>query len=145
LPPSRRCLRDTCAGGYADRAGSQFLPGRRFSRRTREDLGGVGPTFTAGSCQVNPRCAGDPDGIDSTTTTGNIGGRAGNFVGDINVTGAIFAGTKDSKVDRPLDPANKYLLHASVESSEMKSIYDGVEIWMEMAKQWSGSPTRPGL
>jgi hypothetical protein len=50
---------------------------------------------------------------------------AGNFNGDLNVSGAIFAGTKDFKIDHPLDPANKYLVHASVESSEMKNIYDG--------------------
>jgi hypothetical protein len=51
---------------------------------------------------------------------------AGNFTGDLNVTGTIFAGTKDFRIDHPLDPANKYLSHASVESSEMKNIYDGV-------------------
>jgi hypothetical protein len=33
---------------------------------------------------------------------------------------------KDFKIDHPLDPANKYLYHASVESSEMKNIYDGI-------------------
>ena len=54
-----------------------------------------------------------------------IGGLAGNFTGDVMVSGAIMAGTKDFKIDHPLDPANKYLVHASVESSEMKNIYDG--------------------
>jgi hypothetical protein len=47
------------------------------------------------------------------------------FSGDIIVTGAISAGTKDFKIDHPLDPANKYLIHASVESSEMINIYTG--------------------
>jgi hypothetical protein len=50
---------------------------------------------------------------------------AGDFGGDINVSGAIYAGTKDFKIDHPLDPANKYLIHASVESSEMMNIYTG--------------------
>jgi hypothetical protein len=50
---------------------------------------------------------------------------AGNFVGDLNVIGTIFASTKDFKIDHPLDPANKYLYHASVESSEMMNIYTG--------------------
>jgi hypothetical protein len=54
-----------------------------------------------------------------------VGGLAGNFTGDLMVSGAITAGTKDFKIDHPLDPANKYLVHASVESSEMKNIYDG--------------------
>jgi trimeric autotransporter adhesin len=43
----------------------------------------------------------------------------------LNVTGAITACTKDFKIDHPLDPANKYLLQASVKSSEMLHIYSG--------------------
>lgn len=50
---------------------------------------------------------------------------SGSFAGDLNVGGAITAGTKDFKIDHPLDPANKYLVHASVESSEMMNIYTG--------------------
>jgi hypothetical protein len=56
---------------------------------------------------------------------GGIGAYAGYFSGDLHVTGAITAGTKDFKIDHPLDPANKYLFHASVESSEMMNIYTG--------------------
>jgi trimeric autotransporter adhesin len=71
----------------------------------------------------------DGDGLVATTADGGtIKGAdayAGNFTGDVNVTGTIFAGTKDFKIDHPLDPANKYLVHTSVESSEMKNIYDG--------------------
>jgi trimeric autotransporter adhesin len=52
-------------------------------------------------------------------------GFAGVFIGDINVTGQISAGTKDFKIDHPLDPANKYLVHSSVESSEMMNLYTG--------------------
>ena len=40
--------------------------------------------------------------------------------GDINVTGA-----KHFKIDHPLDPANKYLYHTSVESPDMMNIYTG--------------------
>ena len=52
-------------------------------------------------------------------------GYAGYFHGDIDVTGSITAGTKDFKIDHPLAPADKYLYHASVESSEMMNIYTG--------------------
>lgn len=55
-------------------------------------------------------------------------GAGGVFVdanNNLNVSGAISAGTKDFKIDHPLDPANKYLYHASVESSEMMNIYTG--------------------
>lgn len=44
---------------------------------------------------------------------------------NLDVGGSITAGTKDFKIDHPLDPANKYLYHASVESSEMMNIYSG--------------------
>jgi hypothetical protein len=46
--------------------------------------------------------------------------------GDLTVTGAIVGAVKSFKIDHPLDPANKYLYHASIESSEMKDLYDGV-------------------
>lgn len=32
------------------------------------------------------------------------------------------------KIDHPVDPENKYLVHASVESSEYKNFYDGIAI-----------------
>ena len=48
--------------------------------------------------------------------------------GNLSVSGAITAGTKDFKIDHPLDPANKYLYHASVESSEMMNIYTGTTL-----------------
>lgn len=76
---------------------------------------GPGGVFTGGNLSFNG------DGVD-----GNAGsGYAGNFTGDLNVTGAIFAGVKDFRIDHPIDPANKYLVHASVESSEMMDIYTG--------------------
>ena len=41
------------------------------------------------------------------------------------VSGTLSVGMKNSKSDHPLDPANKYLYHGSVESSEMMNIYTG--------------------
>jgi hypothetical protein len=46
----------------------------------------------------------------------------GYFVGGITSVNGI----KHFTIDHPLDPQNKYLVHASVESSEMKNVYDGV-------------------
>ncbi len=62
--------------------------------------------------------------------TGGVGGvgvaaYAGYFDGNIEVTGTVFGSVKDFKIDHPLDPANKYLVHTSVESSEMMNIYSG--------------------
>jgi len=56
-----------------------------------------------------------------------FGGVAGLFNGDVQVNGTINAtGTKNFMIDHPEDPKNKYLVHASIESSEMKNLYDGV-------------------
>jgi len=74
----------------------------------------------------NADAGGDAFGVEGTAQAiNNSTGFAGYFKGQINVTGAIFAGIKDFKIDHPLDPANKYLFHSSVESSEMMNIYTG--------------------
>ena len=80
---------------------------------------GSGGFFVGGDFFSNG--IGSGDGIDATAGSG----LAGYFNGNVTVTGAISAGVKNFKIDHPLDPANKYLVHASVESSEMKNIYDG--------------------
>jgi hypothetical protein len=38
----------------------------------------------------------------------------------------VTSGRKNFKIDHPVDPENRYLLHTCVESSEMKNVYDGV-------------------
>ena len=77
---------------------------------------GDGGFFEGGSNSLN---AGD--GVFGLTGSGF----AGNFSGSINVSNQIFAAVKDFRIDHPLDPANKYLTHSSVESSEMMNIYTG--------------------
>jgi len=70
------------------------------------------------------------DGYGTAGATGVLAGSdtgyAAWFNGDVQVDGILSATTKHFKIDHPLDPANKYLVHASVESSEMKDIYDGM-------------------
>jgi hypothetical protein len=51
---------------------------------------------------------------------------AGYFQGDINVTGNVVKAADQVKIDHPLDPENKYLVHSSIESPDMKNVYDGV-------------------
>ncbi len=82
---------------------------------TGRDADGPGGAFYGGNS------SGQGDGMVAFAGSGY----GGNFQGDLNVSGAIIAGTKDFKIDHPLDPANKYLVHASVESSEMMNIYTG--------------------
>jgi hypothetical protein len=45
--------------------------------------------------------------------------------GNLTVTGTIFAGVKDFRIDHPLVPSEKYLTHSSIESSEMLNLYTG--------------------
>jgi hypothetical protein len=54
---------------------------------------------------------------------------AGYFDGGATVANGdltVINGNKPFKIDHPLDPENKYLLHNAVESSERKNVYDGV-------------------
>jgi hypothetical protein len=53
-------------------------------------------------------------------------GVAGQFSGNVNVTGSLSKAGGSFKIDHPADPANKYLYHSFVESPDMKNIYDGV-------------------
>ncbi|GAB3320015.1 hypothetical protein GCM10027451_40370 [Geodermatophilus aquaeductus] len=50
---------------------------------------------------------------------------AGVFDGDVRVFGTLTATSKFFVMDHPLDPANSYLVHASVESSEQANLYTG--------------------
>ena len=56
-----------------------------------------------------------------------IDGTAGptNLQSDLNVTGWFSKGAGSFKIDDPLDPANKYLLHSFVESPDMMDVYNG--------------------
>lgn len=47
------------------------------------------------------------------------------FSHDILVGGTDYSAVSASRIDHPLDPANKYFVHTSVQSSEMMNIYSG--------------------
>lgn len=48
--------------------------------------------------------------------------------GDTGITGTLTTSGGEYKIDHPVDPANKYLIHSSVASPEMKNAYDGVVV-----------------
>jgi hypothetical protein len=81
------------------------------------------------------------DALFARTTSPTAGSYAGVFSGPVQIScsaatcnttnalqvvGNFAASAKTFKIDHPLDPANKYLYHSSVESPDMKNIYDGV-------------------
>jgi len=66
-------------------------------------------------------------------------GYAGYFDGDVHVNGRLSKSAGLFKIDHPLDPANRYLMHSFVESPDMKNVYDGVvqldqdgEAWVQL-------------
>lgn len=70
------------------------------------------------------------NGINFGVYGGAVGGStnwAGYFNGDLYATSAS-SGIKAFMIDHPMDPANKVLMHSSVESDERKNIYDGVVV-----------------
>jgi hypothetical protein len=51
---------------------------------------------------------------------------AGYFNGNVTVVGNLnVTGTKNFQIDDPLDPANKYLVHAAIESDQALDVYSG--------------------
>lgn len=48
-----------------------------------------------------------------------------NGSGNVIATGTIFGASKQFRIDHPLDPQNKFLMHTCIESPDMKNIYDG--------------------
>jgi hypothetical protein len=57
------------------------------------------------------------------------GNWAGYFGGNVHVTGNLSAGgAKPFRIDHPLDPENRELWHAAVESSEVLNVYSGTVV-----------------
>jgi hypothetical protein len=56
-----------------------------------------------------------------TTLNGNV-----TINGSLSVTGMLSKGAGSFKIDDPLDPLNKYLVHSFVESPDMMDFYNGV-------------------
>ena len=59
---------------------------------------------------------------------GSSPGLAAQLDGDVFITGSgnlHVNGTKNFMIDHPLDPENKYLYHAAIESSEVLNVYSG--------------------
>jgi hypothetical protein len=83
-------------------------------------IGGTGVIATGGQGLSNGIAG---DGI--VVWPGGAEAWAGYFGGDVDITGTLYAGAKNFKIDHPLDPARKYLVHASIESSEMMNLYSG--------------------
>jgi hypothetical protein len=70
------------------------------------------------------------DTAGNLTIAGALSSFSGNFhldnSGNLSIHGNLnVGGQKNFQIDDPLDPANRYLYHSAVESSEMMNIYAG--------------------
>jgi hypothetical protein len=98
---------------------------------TGQTAGVQGHTDIAtGSGVVGSSSAGN--GVRGTTSTGRAiegqsfgTGLAGNFLGNVTISGTLVKGGGSFKIDHPLDPENKYLSHSFVESPDMMNVYNG--------------------
>jgi hypothetical protein len=83
---------------------------------------GISKTGTGVSAQ-----SGGTDGV-AVFGWGKEGAKAGIFQGDVEVRGnlTVVNGNKPFKIDHPLYPQDKYLLHNAVEAPERKNVYDGI-------------------
>jgi trimeric autotransporter adhesin len=79
----------------------------------------------AGSGVVGEATANGGVGVLGRLGAGVTSGYAGQFFGNVQITGNLTKGGGSFKIDHPLDPANKYLYHSFVESPDMLNIYNG--------------------
>jgi hypothetical protein len=57
--------------------------------------------------------------------SGAVTNYAGYFDGDVQIVGNLAKSSGTFKIDHPLDPDNKYLIHSFVESPDMMNVYNG--------------------
>jgi len=82
-------------------------------------LAGGGATGVYGESSISGT------GIHGKVTSPDEFGQAGVFEGNVQVIGTLSKSSGSFKIDHPLDPANKYLLHSFVESPDMINLYNG--------------------
>lgn len=118
------------AGVYGRTTGGSTQNG--ITAAVRGDGNGAGTAAIAGFNNLGTAIYGQSSGTNN----------AGFFSGNVLVTGDLQVnGSKNFKIDHPLDPANKYLIHAAIESNEMKNIYDGVAV---IGSDGTATVTLPG-
>ncbi|HYG98453.1 MAG TPA: hypothetical protein VD837_04925 [Terriglobales bacterium] len=111
--------------GYAEGANSYGVFGETYG------VGGTG-VYGYSDAANGTGVFGDATGEGSIGVYGR-GDWAGAFFGNLWVDGpsSVFTGTtlassSGMRIDHPLNPDGKYLAHATVQSPEMKTVYDGV-------------------
>jgi hypothetical protein len=99
-------------------------------------ISGAGVWGSSDSSDAVRGTSDDGIGVYGHSISGNW---AGYFAGPLFANSAS-AGIKAFKIDHPLDPANRYLQHASVESPEMLNVYSGNAVLDADGSAWVELP-----
>jgi len=67
------------------------------------------------------------------------------FNGQVHITSIVNTARSGFHIDHPLEPESKYLNHSSVESSDLKNMYDGVVTLNPQGSAWVELPSWFGL
>ncbi|MFC9730705.1 hypothetical protein ACFWGM_26380 [Streptomyces roseolus] len=84
-----------------------------------------------GECTLGPGVKGGSDqsyGVEAHGATGLYAKgteRAALLDGDVVITGTVSDSVNIIRIDHPTEPENRFLVHAAVESPELKDVYDG--------------------
>ncbi|HEV2423635.1 MAG TPA: hypothetical protein VGZ29_02285 [Terriglobia bacterium] len=115
---------DTSASGGASGYGAYLYGGSSTNGYGGSGLLVYGGSGALGDGDGGDFYAGEPYG-NGVWAYGGLD--AGYFAGDVEITGNlyVFGSSKNFRIDDPLDPANKYLNHAAIESSEVLNLYRG--------------------
>lgn len=103
---------------------------------TTENIGSLSASIGAGTDNYGVFASAEGTGTTNVGVYGRaLNGTTNNYaglfegttgvVGDLIVTGTLVKGGGTFKIDPPLDPGNKYLVHSFVESPDMMNIYNG--------------------
>lgn len=95
------------SGGLTVMSGGMTVTGT-FKTLSAADIPSI--TATGGSTTIN-------GGLNVTGTT--------TLQGALSINSTVQAALKQFRIDHPLDPRNKYLMHASIESDKMTNLYSG--------------------
>lgn len=122
------------AGVGGASAGGTGVSGRTDTGVGVEALSNSGTALHASAVAGGLAAVFDGDTVHNGNLT--VAGSAALNAGFVNVSSVLTvtsivaasfsANSKLFRIDHPVDPANKYLCHSSVESPDMKNVYDGV-------------------
>lgn len=93
--------------------------------------GGSGKAGVEGRVTFGSGVHGDSTQGNGVEATGAVGlfakgsSQAAILDGDVVITGTVSDGANLMRIDHPVAPEDRFLIHAAVESSELKNVYDG--------------------